>query len=89
MPAVTLRLPFGLTYPERQKEVRCEGETVGDALHDLLRREPRLSPRVFLDEDKLIVSIFLNGRSVRDLGGLDTPVAEGDKLLLVPPLGGG
>ena len=89
MPAVTVRLPFGLTYPQGQKEVRCQGKTVGEALDDLLAREPHLRPRAFLDGDKLIVSIFLNGHSVRELAGLKTPVAEGDILLLVPPLGGG
>ena len=89
MPAVTVRLPFGLTYPEGQKKVRCHGQTVGEALADLLAQEPHLRPRAFLDDDKLIVSVFLNGRSVRELSGLDTPIAEGDELLLVPPLGGG
>jgi len=83
-----MRLPLGLTYPEGQKEIACEGATVGEALADVLRREPRLEPRVYKD-GKLFVGIFLNMQNVRMLQGMDTPISDGDELRLMPPIAGG
>ena len=36
-----------------------------------------------------LLPFFLNGRRVRQLGGLETPVGEGDELRLTPPIAGG
>ncbi|MGB9661436.1 MAG: MoaD/ThiS family protein [Moorellaceae bacterium] len=40
-------------------------------------------------ELKSFMRIFLNGRDVRFLGGLATPVGQGDTVLILPPAGGG
>ena len=88
MAKALLKLPIGLTYPEGQKEMECEGTTVGEALDDLIRREPRLGPRIFKD-DKMWVGVFVNGKNIRALQGLDTPLNDGDKMNIVPPISGG
>jgi len=89
MATARMKLPLGLTYPENQKEMECEGVTVGQALEDVIRREPRLKPRIYREDGRLVVGIFLNNRNVRALQGLDTPVEDGDELRLMPPIAGG
>jgi molybdopterin converting factor small subunit len=41
------------------------------------------------DDGEQLVGIFLNGRSIRQLEGLGTPVADGDEIRLTPPIAGG
>lgn len=67
------------------------GDTVGDAIHEVLDKHPVLAPDVMGDDDKLVdhVHIFLNGRNVKLLDGLDTVIQEGQKLDIFPPVGGG
>ncbi len=64
-------------------------------IRDLLRRlvelRPGLSHRL-LDEDGNIprfVNVFVNGRDIRHLGGLDTPVMPDDEVTILPPAAGG
>ncbi len=89
MSAVTLRLPLGLTYPEGQKTLSCEAATVGESIDLLLRQHPELRGRIYLDDSRLIVAVLVNGRDVRDLGGMQTALADGDEVTLVPPVIGG
>ncbi|MFX0210331.1 MAG: ubiquitin-like small modifier protein 1 [Candidatus Hodarchaeota archaeon] len=44
-----------------------------------------------LENDQLrhLVKIFVNGRSIRWLTQLDTPIHEGDTIAIFPPIGGG
>lgn len=84
----TLRLKIG------QAKIDLEagpGDTVRQAIHELLRKYPVLAPDVIADDDELVhhVHIFLNGRNVRLLDGLDTVIQEGQKLDIFPPVGGG
>ena len=89
MAKVRMRLPVGLVYPDGQKEVECEGATVGEALEDVLQREPRLRPRVYREDGKLFVGIFLNQQNVRMLQGMETALSDGDELRIMPPISGG
>ena len=84
-----MRLPVGLVYPDGQKEVECEGATVAEALEDVLQREPRLRPRVYKEDGKLFVGVFLNQQNVRMLQGMETALSDGDELRIMPPISGG
>jgi molybdopterin converting factor small subunit len=55
----------------------------------LLFRRPGLVGRVLGDDGRQLVRIFLNGRSIRRLDGLRTPVADGDEIRLTPPIARG
>jgi len=65
--------------------------TAGELLELLVATYPGLGEKIFRGERELQggVGLFVNGRSIRFLDGLDTLVQEGDQLALFPPIGGG
>ena len=73
------------------KHLELRGETVGEVIARLLEKYPQMEPEVFTAPGELSerVSIFRNGRDVRYLQGLATPVGPGDVLDLFPPVAGG
>lgn len=87
-----IRIPTPLRpYTEGLKEVEVEGKTVGTVIHAVADQYPGIQPHIFDDEGNLraYVNIFLNEENVRHLKGHDTPVAENDKLMIVPSIAGG
>jgi molybdopterin converting factor small subunit len=65
--------------------------TVGDALCELERRHPGLHHGVCDDTGAVRrhVNLFVNSAHIRDLAGLDTPLAPGDTLAIFPAVSGG
>jgi molybdopterin synthase sulfur carrier subunit len=84
-----MRLPVGLTDGAGTADLECEGRTVAEALADCVARDPRLESRIFRPDGDVWVGVFVNGRNVRQGQGLETPLAEGDEIRLLPPIGGG
>jgi molybdopterin synthase sulfur carrier subunit len=74
-----------------EKLVQVDGSTVRDVVAGLVARYPALSPQLLDAEGGLnrFVNVFLNDTDVRHLDGLDTPIAEGDSLVLLPAMAGG
>ena len=75
------------------REVRLEvpGATVGDALRVLAERHPGISSRV-LDEQGSVrrhVNVFIGDLSIRDTGGLSTPLHDGCSISLLAAVSGG
>jgi len=87
--AVVVRLSAALLFPAGQAEARCRGATVAEVIADCCAGRPGLAQRVLGDDGRQLVGIFLNGRSIRQLDGLRTPVADGDEIRLTPPIAGG
>jgi MoaD family protein len=88
---ITARVPGSLkAWLDGACEADCQGRTVGECLADLSRLHPRLQGRV-LDEERGMpkVLVFLNGDNVMGMGGLDTPVNDGDEIALIPLAAGG
>lgn len=87
-----IRIPSPLRpYTDGQKEIEVEGKTVGSLIQGVATQYPRIQPHLF-DEDgalRAYVNIFLNNEDVRHLGGYETPVADNDKLMIVPSIAGG
>lgn len=93
MISVHLRL-FGLgKKPERFRDQRVtlpSPATLATLLdycaEELERPFPTTMPRG-VDVERLL--IIVNGRSIHHLQGLDTPLANGDEIAIMPPVMGG
>ena len=66
-------------------------DTVGAVLGRLLDAYPALRPLILDEAGELLpyVNVFLNGRMVEFLDGLDTAVQDEDELDVFPPIAGG
>jgi molybdopterin synthase sulfur carrier subunit len=74
-----------------EREVAASGEDVGAVLRDLVSAHPATQAQLFGDDGQLnrYVNVYLNDEDVRVLQGLDTAVAEGDTLVILPAMAGG
>jgi molybdopterin converting factor small subunit len=72
------------------RTVDVEASTVREALDELVATYPALRARV-LEGDGVpsFLNVFVDGDDVRLLGGLDTKVADGTTIHLLPPVAGG
>jgi adenylyltransferase/sulfurtransferase len=88
----TLRIPTPLRpYAEGQSEITVQGLTVGEALNDLVTQYPALKKHLFAETEELrpFVNLFLGDEDIRHLQGVDTPLKDGDKLMIIPSIAGG
>jgi molybdopterin synthase sulfur carrier subunit len=67
-----------------------ELEKEGVKLMDILESAPKLKNVILAgdDIDRNFI-VLVNGRNIRLLNGLDTPIADGDRIDIFPPAGGG
>jgi molybdopterin synthase sulfur carrier subunit len=74
-----------------EREVPASGASVGELLRDLASKHPATASQLFSADGELnrYVNVYLNDEDVRVLGGLDTPVSEGDTLVILPAMAGG
>ena len=87
----TVRIPPTLrTATGGAREVEASGGTVRDLLDDLTDRFPTLRGQV-LDGSELapFVNVYVEGEDVRTLDGLETQVADGQTVILLPAMAGG
>jgi molybdopterin synthase sulfur carrier subunit len=73
------------------RSVTVDGATVGEVVEQLLERHPGLRERLVSPDGRLhrFVNVYRNGEDVRYLEGLDTTVADGDEIRLLPAIAGG
>jgi molybdopterin converting factor small subunit len=80
------------SYVNGLAEVQVSGRTASAAFEDLLEQYPALRPHLTNSrgEVRSFVNLFLGKDNIKDLPlGLNTPLAETDKLLLIPSAAGG
>ena len=72
------------------RELDARGETVGAVIDDLVGRFPPLGEQLLSGgELASYVNVYLGGEDIRTLDGLDTPVYDGETLILLPAMAGG
>jgi sulfur-carrier protein len=89
--AIEVRIPTILrTYTGGAKSVEGSGDTLSDLLGDLESRHSGLRDRLVDDSGlRRFVNVYLNDEDVRFLGGLETPVKDGDTVTVLPAVAGG
>jgi molybdopterin synthase sulfur carrier subunit len=90
--AIAVRIPTQLRpLAGGASELRVEGTTVGEVLKALDAAHPGFADRLFDESGGLrrFVNVFLAEEDVRFLDGLNTPVADGQELSIVPAVAGG
>ena len=89
--AVEVRIPTILrTYTAGQKAVEGSGGTLEELIADIESRHPGIKDRLVDDKGlRRFVNVYLNDEDVRFLGGLETPVADGDSVTVLPAVAGG
>ena len=90
--SVTILIPTALrSFVDRKSEVEVEGSTVGEVLANLAAQYPDLKHQIYEDDVKLrgFVNVFVEGTNIKKLSGLETAVASGATVMLVPAIAGG
>jgi molybdopterin synthase sulfur carrier subunit len=90
--AVEVKLPTLLRpNADNQATVAAEGSTVGAVVDDLVARYPGLRANLVGDDGGLhrFVNIYKNDEDIRYLENLDTKLADGDVLSILPAVAGG
>jgi molybdopterin converting factor small subunit len=90
--SVTVRLPSVLrAYSGCPSELPAQGATVRDVLGELEVSQPTLY-RSVCDETGAVrrhVNVFVNASDIRDLEALETRLASGDVISILPAVSGG
>lgn len=89
---VTIRIPTPLrSATDGQRAVEVEGHTVDEALRALVDRYPELADNLYNEEDTLrqFVNVYVGDDDVRFGDGVDTALAAGDEVSIVPSIAGG
>lgn len=87
-----LRIPTPLrTYTSGKSEVNVNGTKISEALDDLTAQFPAIKPHLFNETGQLrpFVNLFVGEHNIKDLQGVDTPVKDGDRIMLIPSIAGG
>ena len=90
--AVTVKIPAQLRAATGgETETVLDGATVQEVLDGLFARFDELRARIS-DEDgslRRFVNVYLAGEDIRFLDGLQTPVADGAEITILPAVAGG
>jgi MoaD family protein len=90
--SVSVRLPTVLRAAANgDTAVTVGGSTVGEVVDSLVTRFPAMKPNLIADDGTLhrFVNVYVNDEDVRYLDRLDTTVAEGDEISILPAVAGG
>ncbi len=90
--AVEVRLPTVLrTHADGSASIQADGATLREVFDGLVAQYPGLEGQLTDDAGSLhkFVNVYANDDDVRYLDGLDTKLADGDVVSILPAVAGG
>jgi sulfur-carrier protein len=89
--AVEVRIPTILrTYTGGAKAVDGQGTTLSEVIESVEAGNPGIKDRLVEGADlRRFINVYVNDEDVRFLGGLATPVDDGDVVVVLPAVAGG
>ncbi|MDQ3646823.1 MAG: MoaD/ThiS family protein [Actinomycetota bacterium] len=90
--AIEVRVPtIFRKFTDGQAVVAAAPGTLRELVHDLEGRYPGFQAQLLTDDGELhrFVNVYVNDEDARYLQQLDTPVADGDTVSLLPSVAGG
>lgn len=78
-------------YVNNQTEFSVLAATAGELIEKIIERYPAVKFHLLDAQGNLRkhFNVFVNGTHIRDLNGLDTPLQEADKVILMASAAGG
>lgn len=78
-------------YAGKSAAVDVRGNTVNEALGNLVAQHTELKRHLFTDEGKLraFVNVYVNDQDIRHLAKENTPLKDSDAISIVPSIAGG
>jgi len=90
--SVSVYIPSPFRWLTQNREhIDVDGQNVAEVLTAVNTRYPGFDNLVFDSEGSVPahINIYVNNREIHELGGTDTPVADGDQVAVIPALAGG
>ncbi|MDR2819973.1 MAG: MoaD/ThiS family protein [Desulfovibrio sp.] len=90
--AVTILIPTALrAFTDRKAEVEVEGGTAGEAIAAFAGAYPDIRNHLYDDGGNLrsFINIYVGEKNVKNASGLETPVPDGETVMIVPAIAGG
>src|SRR5215212_8429424 len=90
--AVNIIIPTALRqFAGGRSELQVEAQTAGGALEQLTSAHAELRRHLYNEEGRLrsFVNVYVGDEDIRHAGGIDTPVEDGDTIMIVPSIAGG
>lgn len=89
--AIEVRIPTILrTYTDGERVVQSSGSTVTQLIDQLEADHAGIKERLVENgEARRFVNIYVNDEDIRFTGNLETPVADGDTVVILPAVAGG
>jgi molybdopterin converting factor small subunit len=88
---ITVRIPTPLrTLTGGEEQVQVPGATLREVIETLEKKHPGIKDRLLDDKGvRRFVNIYVGDEDVRFLDGLETKIAAGTEVSIVPAIAGG
>lgn len=89
---VSVLIPTPLRrFTDGAAKVELEGDDVREVLDALDVRYPGIGERLRDESGQIrrFVNVFVNGKNIRDVDGIETVVTSGDEVGIIPAMAGG
>ena len=89
--AIEVRVPTILrTYTGGEKAVQTSGGTLSEAIDQLEADHSGLKERLVEGgQVRKFINVYVNDEDVRFSGGMETPLSDGDTVVILPAVAGG